>query len=63
MKHSRAETHRKTHKIPAIRFEDQSLTSFAGLVVFQRLFVHLNLKERLGVEVNGQTSGTGREPR
>jgi len=48
MKHSRAETHRKTHKIPAIRFEDQNLTSFSGLVVFQRLFARLNLKERLG---------------
>jgi len=47
MKHSRSDIHRKTHKIPAIRFEDQSLTSFSGLVVFQRLFAQLDLKERL----------------
>jgi hypothetical protein len=26
---------RKYHKIPVIRFEDQKLTSFSGLVVFQ----------------------------
>jgi hypothetical protein len=35
------------YKIPEIRFEDQRLTSFAGLVIFQSLFYHLNLKERL----------------
>jgi len=47
MKYSRSDIHRKAHKIPAIRFEDQSLTSFSGLVVFQRLFAQLNLRERL----------------
>ena len=47
MKHSRSDIHRKTHKIPTIRFEDQSLTSFSGLVLFQRLFAQLNIKERL----------------
>lgn len=48
MKHSRAEIHCKTHKIPTLQFEDYALTSFAGLVVFQGLFARLRLKERLG---------------
>jgi hypothetical protein len=47
MKHSRSEIHCKTHKIPTLQFEDQALTSFSGLVVFQRLFARLGLKERL----------------
>jgi len=33
--------------IPTLRFEEQSLTSFAGLVVFQQLFAKLELKRRL----------------
>jgi len=37
----------KVHKIPAIRFEDQRLTSFSGLLIFQALFSRLNLKRRL----------------
>ncbi len=47
MKFSKADIHRKTHRIPEIKFEDQKLTSFAGLVVFQSLFNSLALKERL----------------
>ena len=47
MKCSKASIHRKTHRIPEIRFEDQRLTSFAGLVVFQALFNQLGLKEQL----------------
>ena len=47
MKFSRAAIHRKTHRIPAIKFEDQRLTSFAGLVVFQALFSHIGLKQQL----------------
>ncbi|MCK5805387.1 MAG: IS1380 family transposase [Lentisphaeria bacterium] len=35
------------HKLPSLRFEDQKLTSFAGLVLFQALFAHLDLKNRL----------------
>ena len=38
MKCSKASIHRKTHRIPEIQFEDQRLTSFAGLVLFQALF-------------------------
>ncbi len=38
MKFSKAAIHRKTHRIPEIKFEGQRLTSFAGLVVYQSLF-------------------------
>jgi hypothetical protein len=47
MKCSKAAIHRKTHCIPEIRFEDQRLTSFAGLVVFQSLFSRIDLKQHL----------------
>jgi hypothetical protein len=47
MKFSKAAIHRKTHRIPAINFEDQRLTSFAGLVVFQALFSRIGLKQQL----------------
>ena len=47
MKCSKAAIHRKTHCIPEIRFEDQKLTSFAGLVVFQSLFSRIDLKQHL----------------
>ena len=48
MKTSRADVRCKAHKIPDVKFEDEphSLTSFAGLVVFQQLFVLLGLKTR-----------------
>ena len=47
MKFSKATIHRKTHRIPEIKFEDQRLTSFAGLVVFQSLFNRIGLKRQL----------------
>ena len=47
MKCSKASIHRKTHCIPEMRFEDQRLTSFAGLILFQSLFSRLGLKEQL----------------
>lgn len=37
----------KFHKIPAIRFEDQKITSFSGLLIFQLLFKRINLKQQL----------------
>ena len=43
----RSSTYFRCHSIPDLRFEDQTLTSFAGLVVFQKLFDRLNLKHRL----------------
>ena len=47
MKYSKAAIHRKTHRIPEIKFEDQRLTSFAGLVVYQSLFSRIGLKPQL----------------
>ena len=47
MKSSKAQIQAKYHKIPMICFEDQKLTSFSGLLVFQVLFRRLNLKKRL----------------
>ena len=47
MKFSKSEIQLKYHKIPTIRFEDQKLTSFSGILVFQLLFKNLELKERL----------------
>ena len=45
MKHSRAAVHRKVHKLPALRFEQQTLTSYGGLVLLQALLGRLQLKD------------------
>jgi hypothetical protein len=37
----------KFHKIPEIRFEDQQITSFSGLLIFQLFFSKINLKQQL----------------
>jgi len=47
VKSSKAQITAKFHKIPTIRFEDQRLTSFSGLLIFQLLFKRINLKQRL----------------
>jgi hypothetical protein len=47
VKSSKAEIQAKYHKIPVILFEDQKLTSFSGLLIFQVLFSQLRLKDRL----------------
>ena len=47
MKFSKAAIHRKTHGLPTLKFEDQKLTSYAGLVVFQSLFAKVGLKAQL----------------
>lgn len=47
MRSSKAQILDRVHKIPEIRFEDQRLTSYAGLVVLQELFSRLQLKSRL----------------
>ena len=47
MKCSKASIHRKTHRIPELRFEDQRLPSFAGLVIYQILFARIGLKRQL----------------
>ena len=47
MKLSRKDVRRKTHAVPTLRFEQQRLTSFSGLLLFQLLFVRLDLRRRL----------------
>jgi len=47
MKYSRSDVLRKAHRIPVLRFESQSLTSFAGLVLFQQFFAVIGLQARL----------------
>lgn len=47
MKYSKTDINSKTHAIPDVRFDEQKLTSFGGLVIFQLLLKSLNLKHRL----------------
>jgi hypothetical protein len=48
VKSSKAHTHAKFHKIPQLRFAgEKKLTSFAGIVVFQALFLALQLRTQL----------------
>ncbi len=47
MKLSRKAVQRKSRVLPQLRFEDQNLTSYAGLVIFQALFAKLDLRTRL----------------
>jgi hypothetical protein len=47
VKSSKVQTQAKYHKIPVVRFEDQRLTSFSGMLIFQALFARMNLKKRL----------------
>lgn len=47
MKSSRSAIQQKVHALPDLRFEDQQLTSFSGLIVFQKLFEQLEVKSRL----------------
>ena len=50
VKSKRSHVLKKFHKIPDIRYEDQdspSLTSFAGLVIYQKLFARLGIKSQL----------------
>ena len=47
MKPTRDSVLGKTHALPELRFEDQQLTSFCGLIVFQALFAQLDIKKNL----------------
>lgn len=47
MRISKREVRSATRKIPELRFEDQALTSFSGIVAFQALFNSLDLSGRL----------------
>ena len=48
MKPSRSDVRCKARSIPELRFENQTLTSFAGLVVFLPFFASIHLKACLG---------------
>lgn len=47
MKFSKKHVFSRVFKIPEIKFEDQRLTSFAGLVLYQPVLQQLQIKERL----------------
>src|SRR2546428_12931851 len=47
MRVAKEDIYTRACSIPTVRFEDQELTSFGGIVVFQKLFAKLSLKERL----------------
>jgi|TARA_Y100000031_G_scaffold94555_1_gene103930 hypothetical protein len=47
VKYSKAQILHRVHNIPELRFEDQRLSSFSGLVVIQALFKKLNLRAQL----------------
>lgn len=47
MKPTKSSVLRKFHSVPDVRFEEQTLTSFSGLLLYQRLFARLDLKARL----------------
>jgi len=47
MRVSKDQIYSRACSIPKVQFEDQELTSFGGIVVFQKLFANLDLKERL----------------
>lgn len=47
MKLSKAHFESRVHKIPELRFEDQRLTSYAGMVIVQALIDRLELRSRL----------------
>lgn len=47
MRSSRARAHSSCHAIPELRFEDQQLTSFAGVVLLQALFDRMRLRAKL----------------
>jgi len=47
VKSSKSEIHSRVHGIPDLHFEDQKLTSYSGLLIFQALFQRIELKEKL----------------
>ncbi len=59
MRVSRKDVTSATHAIPEIRFEEQELTSFGGLVMFQALLQATDLRARLRAAVRHLPSGGG----
>lgn len=47
MKVTKSEIHTRAHSIPELRFEDQQLSSYAGVIIFQKFFQKINLRKRI----------------
>ena len=47
MKFSKSQVQSKAYSLPELKFENQTLTSFAGLVILQKFFAAMHLKQRL----------------
>ena len=47
VKSTKAAIYSKQSAIPSIKFEEQNLTSYSGLVIMQKFFKEIGLKERL----------------
>ena len=47
VKHSKADVRGKVRPALEVRFEPQNLTSYSGLILFQRFFCVIGIKERL----------------
>src|SRR5260370_13987385 len=62
MKLSRTQVRCKSSTVPILHFEDQHLTSYAGLFLFQLLFARLALKERLRACFRHWPSGRAYDP-
>lgn len=59
MRVSRKDVTSATHAIPEVRFEEQELTSFGGLVMLQALLRETDLRARLRAAVRHLPSSTG----
>ena len=59
MRVSRKDVTSATHAIPEVRFEEQELTSFGGLVMLQALLRETDLRARLRAAVGHLSSGSG----
>ena len=47
MKHTKSDVRCKFNCLPQLRFDEQQLSSFSGLIVFQQLIADLDLKRRI----------------
>jgi len=47
LKSSKSNVQSKAFSLPELKFENQALTSFSGLVILQKFFAAMNLKQRL----------------
>ena len=56
MKSSKSQIQSKVHRILPVRFEEQELTSYAGLMLFQALFQRIGLKDKLRTRLAGGVS-------